>query len=549
MSCNIAIINADVRTMAGDQGHQALAITGQKITALGGNEQVRDLCGTDTHIIDAKGGTVMPGFVESHLHLFFGAYSFKVLKLHDIEGTKPLTEAIRAFAAAHPDDTLLVAQGLNYNVFDGGKDADRHVLDQICKDRPLLLQSSDFHNGWANTIALTQAGVMQGRELGPGSRIELDGDGTATGVLTEPAAVSCIQALGAHGGRDVLGLEGREPAGVVTPEQREADKGLLRDGLAYCAQHGITTIINMDGNLYQAELLRALENDGSLTCRLELPYHFTPGEPDESFEIAETMRRELNSEMLWCNRVKFFMDGVLDMSTAYRVQDYPDLADYRSTPLHTPERFAEVATELDKRGFQIAVHAIGDGAVRTVLDGYGAAQQANGPQGNRHRVEHIEIIDPADVPRFAQLDAIASIMPPHVPGYGDFPFEPTLTLIGEDQWKDAYTCATLNDAGARVCFSSDWPIAELAPLHGMNLALNRAPWDDTRKDERLSFDETLAAYTVAGAYACHREELFGSLQIGFAADIVILDRAVTSETIAKTQVQITICNGSITYQR
>jgi len=130
----------------------------------------------------------MPGFVDSHMHLFFESYTFKVLKLHGIEGIKALTNTIRSFVTAHPDDTLLVAEGLNCNAFDDGKDAARHIVDSIFDNRALLFQSSDFHIGWASTIALSQTGIMHGLDLGPGSRFELGNDGTATGVLTEPPA-------------------------------------------------------------------------------------------------------------------------------------------------------------------------------------------------------------------------------------------------------------------------------------------------------------------------------------------------------------------------
>jgi predicted amidohydrolase YtcJ len=527
--------------------YHALFVSGNRIETLGTNAEVEALCNAETQVIDAGGATVLPGFVESHMHLFFGAYSLKVLRLENVTGTRALTRAIRDFAAQNRNESLLVAQGLAYDAFDGGRNADRHMLDEICPDRPLLLQSADFHNGWANTAALEAAGVLRGRDLGPASHVELDADGVATGTLIEPPAVGTIQALGQHGGREVLGLEGVEPSGEVTRNQREADKALLREGLQYCAQHGITTIINMDGNVYQAELLQEIEAEGDLCCRLELPYHFTPGEPDANIEIAEQMRHDLNSEMLWCNRVKFFMDGTLDVLTGYRVQDYPSKPGHKSAPLHDPDRFALLAVELDKRGFQIAVHAIGDGAVRVVLDGYEAARVANGPQDNRHRVEHIELHDPADRARFAELQVVASFMPPHPPGCGDFPLEPLISIIGKDQWPDSYAWRTLREAGARVCFSSDWPIAALPPLTGIDIAMTRQVWAEDQKDERLTFDETLAAYTSEGAYACRRDGQFGSLKPGMLADIVVLDRVLSQENAGETAVKTTICNGVVTY--
>lgn len=546
MRTTLAIINAAITPMGGlTTTADALFVEGAQISAMGSTAQILALCDDETHVIDAQQASVIPGFVESHMHLFLGAYAFKVLKLEGVEGTDALTAAIQKFAADNPDEPLLIAQGVMYEVFNNNQNADRHILDAICPDRPLLLQSADFHNGWANTAALTAAGVMQGRDVGPGSQIELDSDGIATGVLTEPAAVGTILVLGAHGGREVLGLGGEEPEANIPRPAREADKALLRSGLKYCAEHGITTIINMDGNVYQGELLREIEDEGDLCCRLELPYHFTPGEPDAGIEIAEQMRRDLSSDMLWCDRVKLFMDGTLDVHTAYRLR--PTQSGHNA-PLHDPARFAQIATELDKRGFQIAVHAIGDGAVRVVLDGYEAAQQANGAQGNRHRVEHIELLDPADLPRFKDLGVIASVMPPHPPGCGDFPLEPLVSIIGTDQWPDAYPWRTLKDAGARVCFSSDWPIAALPPLTGIDIAMTRRTWAEDLKDERLRFHETLEAYTSEGAYACRRDTKFGSLAPGMLADIVVLDDVLTQDNVGQVSVRITICNGVVSYQ-
>jgi hypothetical protein len=498
-------------------------------------------------MVDAGGASVLPGFVESHMHLFLGAFSLKVLNLVDVSGTEDLRAAVQDFASANSEALLLVAQGFAYGALEDGADPDRHILDAICPDRPLLLQSSDFHNGWCNTKALEKAGILNGRDIGPGSEIVLDGSGTATGLLVEPAAVACVLALGEHGGRENLGLEGVEPSGEVSEEQRAADKALLREGLKHCAAQGITAIINMDGNLYQAGLLREIEIEGGLCCRMELPYHFIPGEPLEDVEHAEAMRRDLNSDMLWCGRIKMFIDGVLDGYTAWRLDNYPERPGHKGEPLHDPDRLKELAVEFDRRGFQISIHAIGDGAVRGVLDAYEAARLANGARDSRHRIEHIEMIAARDVPRLAELGVVASLNPPHVPGNSDFPMQPTMDLIGEAHWGLSYPWKTLADAGAPICFSSDWPVAVLPPLKGMEMALNRTPFSADTPDERIGFDATLAAYTSGGAYAARKEAEFGRLAPGMAADIVVLDRVLTAENTGAAQVAMTLCSGKITY--
>lgn len=548
MTADLAIINASMRTMdPTSPTADALAVANGFVVAVGSTPDVEKLCDTNTRVVDAKGATVLPGIIESHMHIFSGAFSRTVLSLSNVTGTAEVAAAIRDYAANTPGEPLLLAQGVVYGCLDGDRDPTRHDLDAICPDRPLLLQSADFHNGWANTAALEAAGALYGLDVGAGSEIALDENSVATGVLTEPPAVATILALGRHGGRENLGIKAVEPDETLTNEQRSADRALLRDGLDYCAAQGITTIINMDGNLYQADLLAEIEADGDLVCRVELPYHFTPDQRLENVSIAEQMRDKLNSDKLWCGRVKLFMDGVLDMETAYRIHDYPGRPGYKGKPLHSSQAFNEIATEFDKRGFQISVHAIGDGAVRTVLDGYEAARNANGTRDSRHRVEHVELIDPNDLTRMAELGVVASVQPPHPPGC-EFPLEPTVSVIGTAEWPNAYRWKSMKEAGVRVCFSSDWPVANLSPLSGIGFATSRQPWDSDQKDERITFDETLAAYTAEGAYAAFKEDQLGRLSAGYRADIVVFDRELTERNSDEAQVAMTICDGTVTFE-
>lgn len=544
---DIIVHNADVRTM-GDPGDvaEALAIAGSKILAVGTNADILAHANSRTQVIDAHGATVLPGFVESHMHLFFGAFSRRALYLGDVTGVDALTKAVHDFAAIHPDEHLLIGQSAQYGFLGEGVTLDRHLLDEILPYRALVLQSSDFHNGWCNTKALEAAGLMHGADVGIGSEVVVGPDGLATGLLTEFAALAPVLALGRYGGRESCGLEAREPD-ETTAEQRATDKALLAEGMAYCASHGITTIVNMDGNQYQARLLAEMEQDGDLICRIDLPYNFTSGQSITILDAAEKIRTDLNSDMLWSNRIKVFMDGVLDMETAYRLSDYPGRPGHKSEPLHSKQAFADLAIQADRRKFQIAVHAIGDGAVRATLDGYEAALKANGRRDSRHRVEHIELIDPDDIPRFSQLGVVASVQPVHLPGCADFPQEPTVTLIGKAEWPNSYLWRTLKDAGAPICFSSDWPIANLAPLKGIAAAITRTPWSAELSDERLGFEETLYAFTAGGAFAACKEDVFGTIAAGMAADIVLLDREIAPENIGNAQVALTICNGRVTF--
>jgi predicted amidohydrolase YtcJ len=225
--------------------------------------------------------------------------------------------------------------------------------------------------------------------------------------------------------------------------------------------------------------------------------------------------------------------------------DYPGHPGHRAAPLFAPDQFAAVAVEADRRGLQVAVHAIGDGAVRVTLDGFAAARSANGPRDSRHRIEHIELIDRADIPRLAALGVTASLQPVHAPGALDFALEPTLSIFAPARLADAYLCADLAAAGAAIAFASDWPVTDVAVLRGIGAALTRPTYPGAR-DQRLDLAATLRAYTAGGAWAAHREAMTGMLRPGLAADVVVLSddiETTPAETIAGLSVRRTICGG------
>jgi predicted amidohydrolase YtcJ len=262
------------------------------------------------------------------------------------------------------------------------------------------------------------------------------------------------------------------------------------------------------------------------------------------------MAETYNSDFLRSGLVKVFYDGVLDSWTAVMVEPYADRPDYLGEGLFTPERFRDVAVEADRRGLQIAVHAIGDGAVKAVLDGYQAAREANGARDSRHRVEHIEVVHGSDLPRFAELGVIASMQPPHPPGSMGVPLEPTVSRIGPERWPLSYAWRTIRNAGARICFASDWPVSPISPILGMQAAIIRQPWQASDPDQSYTLMEALEAYTVEGAYAEFREDRKGRIKPGYLADITILSaniETVAPEALHEVEPLRTICGGVITY--
>jgi predicted amidohydrolase YtcJ len=395
------------------------------------------------------------------------------------------------------------------------------------------------------------AHLLHGRAVGPGNEVVMGADGLAEGELREVEAFGpLLEASGEN--RSRLGLAtGGEPDPEPSAEEKAFDRAVMKRGLEWCARHGITSIHNMDGNLYQLELLSQIHAEGELLCRVQIPFHFKNFMTLEALEKASLMTSRYRSDWLSSGAVKVFMDGVLESWTAVMAEDYADRPGWRGEPLFTPEQFARVAIEADRRGLQIAVHAIGDGAVHAVLDGYEAARQANGRRDSRHRIEHVEVITEADIPRFAELRVIASMQPPHPPGAMDFPLEPTISRIGRSRWPLAYAWRTMKNAGAHVVFASDWPVARIDPLAGIKAAVTRKPWGPGLPDHSFTREEAIAAYTIEGAYAQFAETRKGMLKSGYLADLVVLAdnlEAVDPQYLDQVRPATTICGGRITYE-
>ncbi len=552
-TADIIIRNAKVLTMEPSNMHaEAVAVSGNKLLAVGSNSEIDALLSGDTQIFDAEGATVLPGFVESHLHLFGGSAGLDKLDLSSTMGRTAFSEVVKTYNAKNPGTDILFAHGANYTILDGDA-ITRHDLDEAVPDRGFFMMAPDAHTAWANTKALEAAGLLQGKEINLGSEIVMGADGLASGELRGVDAFSPVLALSSTGGRENLGYTTAEdPVPPATAEQKADDIEILTRGLDYCASLGLTSLQNMDGNFYQLELLDEIEKEhGGLKARIEVPFHMKNDKPFEKIATdAVVMRERYQSEKLFCRRVKLFMDGVLDSGTALVLGGYPDAPDHDGDPLFTAEEFNAIAIEADRLGFQIAVHAIGDGAVRRTLDGYRAALETNGKRDSRHRIEHIEIIDSDDIPRFAELGVIASMQPLHALGTGGFPLEPTRTKIGEAKLPNAYAWQTLKDAGAKLCFATDWPVSPLDPLLSIKAAMTREKLHPSYPDQSQSLLDTLAAYTTDGAYAEHAEDKKGKLKPGMLADVVMLSGNIEStapEEIDQLSVSLTICDGVITH--
>jgi predicted amidohydrolase YtcJ len=511
---------------------EAVAVRGNRILFAGSRAEAQSFKGSGTRLIDAGGGTLMPGFIDSHFHMMYGALNLDGMQLEPAASYEELSAIVLAYAAGHPDDSWLPGTGLRYNLGPGHTPLNRQHLDALVSDRPIYINAFDGHTSWANTIALKMAGIFLGGESGPNSENVLDEYGESTGELREPGAF-------------------RPVSDMVPKPDPLRKRALVQKALALTASLGITSVHNMDGSDEQASFYAALEDLGQLTCRIYIPYSISPETPVGAIEKeALVMKQDYQGEMLRAGSVKFFIDGVIEGFTGLLVDPYADDPSTCGAANYEIEHYNRMVAEADRFGLQIMTHSVGDMGVRRVLDAYQNAQRQNGRRDSRHRVEHIELIHPQDLPRFQDLGVLASMQPLHSPMQVDendiWPVR-----VGRARWPLSFAWQTLREAGATLVFGSDWPVVTQNPLRGISNAVNRLPWEEGMPHQRQSLTDTLIAYTRDAAYAEFQEDRKGQIKAGYLADLVLLPRdifSIPTDEIAGLQPVLTMADGRVVHE-
>ena len=508
---------------------EAVAIRGNRIVFVGSNKDAETYRDTETHAIDAKGRTVMPGFIDSHFHLLNGAKELRFAQLQEIRSLEMLRQELVKYAESTQGEWV-AGIGLVYGILPDGSSVNRHHLDEIIPDRPVFLVAYDGHTSWANTEALRRADLLNGRDLGEFSKVIIGDDGLATGELLE-AAGNIVEDL-------------------ITPITEDETLDLLARAVKMGAAYGLTSVHNMNGDIKDLRVYKALEARGEMVLRVYVPFLVYPEmKPDVLSEAVEM--RSASTSKVRGGLVKFFMDGVIETGTGLLLNDYEGRPGWRGTAQFEPEHFTELALEADKHGLQIAVHCTGDGAVRRVLDSYEIVRKQNGPRDSRHRIEHIELVGDSDAPRFAELGVIAAMQPAHSPMEVDS-VDPWPARVGPRRYRRSFAWKTLRDAGARLAFGSDWTVASMNPMTGIHAALNRTPWQDGDPNQNQTLEDTLLGYTIDAAYAEHMEKEKGVLKEGYLADVVMLSEDIfqtPKDEILRVKAVLTICDGEITYEK
>jgi predicted amidohydrolase YtcJ len=536
---DLIVVNGTVYTAdAHGTMAEAVAVQGNKILLVGSNRQVQRLRRAQTVVVDAKGGAILPGFNDSHAHLISGALALEHLDLGEARTLTAIETAIKAWASAHPDRSWVIGRGWPYEPFAGGLPT-RQQLDHLVPDRPAFLTAYDGHTGWANTAALKLANITRRTANPPNGIIVKDPhSGEPTGALKE-AAMGLVSTLLPR----------------PTHDQRAA---ALQSAIDHAHSHGVTSIQNAGGSADDLDLIGALARTKQLDIRVYAALTGRPDLTDDDLSELERLRTRYGDDPLFkAGAIKLMADGVVEAHTAALLTPYARQPTH-GEPRMSDEALARIVTELDRRGWQIMIHAIGDRAIRMALDAFESASATQGApeRGRRHRIEHIETTDPADVARFGRLGVIASLQPYH--GLPD-PSQMAVwsANLGPERAARGWVYQSIAKSGGRLAFGSDWPVVSMNPLLGLHVAVNRTtpegqPEGGWMPAERLTLRQAIDAYTRGAAWASFDEHRKGSLERDMLADLVILTEdifAMPSSRLAEAEVAVTIFDGKVVYTR
>jgi predicted amidohydrolase YtcJ len=545
LSADTVLVNAHIYTVNPKQPWaQALAIRDGKLLAIGTDRTIARYRGKSTKVIDAKGRLVLPGFTDCHAHFLDGSFTLQEVNLDDASTIAEIVKRVKAYAAVHPKDPWLLGRGWIYPVFGPSGLPDKKYLDEIVSDRPVYLESYDGHTWWANSKALEAAHITRQTPNPPGGEIVRDpATGEPTGAIKEDAADAVVR--------------------VAIPEpDREAKLQAIRAGIKHANQFGVVRV-HVPGSVYahkddlqSVELLDELRRSGELTLRYYLAYRLDP--PDMSDrQLAQILQAHdrYHDEWIAAGAAKFFLDGVIETHTAAMLAPYSNAPALSGDLLWDSEKYKRFVAELDRRGIQVFTHAIGDRAIRVALDGYQNAAKMNGTRDARHRIEHIEDVSAADIPRFGQLGVIASMQPLHAYPDEDA-FKAWVPSVGPERAQRAWAWHSIQAAGGVLAFGSDWPIVTLNPWPGVQNAVTRQTTEGEPKggwipSERITLADAIRGYTLNAAFAGHREKTEGSLEAGKLADLIVVTQdifRVDPSKIGETKVLLTMVGGRVVYE-
>ena len=547
-AADLVFLNGAVYTVdAARRWAHAVAVRDGRIVAVGTTDDVVDLRGSSTKVVDLGGRMLVPGFQDAHVHPINGGLDQLRCDLSQDHSLEAYLDRIRAYVSSHPAASWILGGGWSVDVFPGGNPR-AETLDAVVSDRPAFLPNRDGHGAWVNSRALELAGITKDTPDPYDGRIERDADGTPIGSLHEGAMDLVVPLL-------------------PEPTHEEMVDGLLA-AQRYLHSLGITAWQDalVDSQQWGWNLPAYLETarDGRLTARVVGALWWERHHGEEQIEeLIDKRSRAEGLERFRATTVKIMQDGVIENLTAAMIDPYLDAdgnaTDHRGPSLVEPEALESAVTKLDAEGFQVHFHCIGDRAVREALDAFEAALHVNGPNDHRHHISHIEVIHPDDIPRFRTLRVVANAQALWAVHEGQMD-DLTIPFLGEPRWRLVYPFASLVRAGTMLAMGSDWFVSTPDPIEQIHVAVNRTAAPNYLygngndevflPEQRLDLQTALAAFTMGSAYVNHLEAETGSVEVGKAADLAVIDRdlfALPLEEIASARVEQTFIDGRRVY--
>jgi len=496
---DLALLGGRVRTLDPDRpSATAVGVAGGAIVAVGSDAEVHELADGSTEIVDLAGAAVTPGITDSHIHPFLGADGSRGADLLDAHTLEEVRAAMAEERARCAPGQWVLGWGLDYNVF-GDEGISGSAIEDAVGGAPAFVAFMDFHTHLATPRALELAGVDGPRTFTENAEVVCV-DGRPTGELRESASDLVVEAI---------------------PELTGAERyRLYADTLRRFAAVGITAAHMMDGDLATLDLLRELEANGDLATRLVAPFWIKPEMDPEEWEQFVPHRAAAGRR--WKGGVaKFFIDGVIDAGTGWLYE--PDSEGEGMLPFWPdPSLYRQAVARFAGEGFQCATHATGDRGVREALDAY---RDAGAAHGVRHRIEHIETLQPHDLPRFAAEGVVASMQAQHMMEFRADRDENWSRRLGDERCGRAFPIRSLRESGAHIALGSDWPVARFDPRIGMAAArLRRAPGHTGRAaydDQAIDGLTALEGYTAVSAHTVGEEARQGRIAPGFVADLTV----------------------------
>jgi predicted amidohydrolase YtcJ len=520
---------------------QAIAFTGNTIVAVGDDRDMAPLIGPATKVVDLDGKLVLPGLIDTHIHPIIGALNGAKCRLAGVKATidtlRPVIRDCLARDQGSADEWFEAVQLDNY-----GFSATANDLDGIETKRPIALWGNDGHTVWVNSRGVALLGVTAETPDIPGGKIARDAKGTPTGYFADRASIVVDE--------------------KIPSPPLEEKAALTAAELKRMSASGITSLMDAFVTPAEEAVWRKLYDTGRLPMRVRTAIYVSDPNNDSDEAVARLVAAskagDVDSDFLRAGVVKVFADGVMEYpaQTAALLSPYLD-ADGKPTKhegelYFDPQRFARLVQKLDAADLTVHIHAIGDRGVRASLDAFAAARSANGNRDNRHQIAHLQLVDPADFPRFEELGVVADMQlewakrEPATEG----PLEP---YLGPDRYRYLYPAGSLHAAGATIIGGSDWDISSYNPFRAFQTAVTRAGGTGQPPlniDERIPLTTAIDAYTINAAFAMKQDKTTGSLEVGKRADLVVLDRDILSidpETIEETKVLATYLDGRLVY--